>query len=111
MAVKQVLTVECSLALRVGTTEKGLWVVVQFMASGRCSVCHRQLDYSGKRSIPPMFSSGKHLFAARILAGMHTLSLLCFADAVGGGSVGDGKGNVQGCTGPTHGDGSCGGWV
>lgn len=107
MTVKQVLAVEFSLALRVGTPEKGLGVVVQLMASGRRLVCHRQLD-RGKRSIPPMFGSGKHLVTARVLASMHTLSLLCFADAVGGGSVGDRKGNFQGSTGPTHGDRSCG---
>lgn len=44
VTVQQVLTVECSLALRVGTPEKGLGVVVQLMASSRRLVCHRQLD-------------------------------------------------------------------
>lgn len=58
-----------------------------------------------------MFGSGKHLVAARVLASMHTLSLFCFADAVGGGSVGDRNRNFQGSTGLTHGDNSCGDWV
>lgn len=37
----------------------------------------------------------KYLVATGVLAGVDTLALLCFADAVGGGSVGDGHRNLS----------------
>jgi hypothetical protein len=46
-----------------------------------------------------------NLGASGELAGMYALALLCFADAMGGWSIGNGERDLRGGTGPTHGSG------
>lgn len=70
---------ESPLASTVITAKPSLWIVVQLMASS-------------------MFSSGKDLVATGKFTSMDTLSLLCFADSMGGRGVGKGKRDSRLCS-------------
>lgn len=50
-----------------------------------------------------MFGARENLLASWIFTGVDALPFLCFADAMGGGSVGDWERNLRGGSGSRHG--------
>lgn len=80
--------------------------MIELMASAMARLVYtrtKAMDRVRKDRIPLVFGARENLLASWIFTGVDALPFLCFADAMGGGSVGDWKRNLRGGSGSRHG--------